>query len=143
MWYQLYNIGFKDLNGGAWLVQVQGEDSLRASVTLTAAADPLVWNNGGKGEIGDCVLGGTGYLRIRIEEETEAELRPGRLLPRSATDRRVVVTRNGAVVWLGFIQPQTFDQDWVAAPYEIELPIMDTVEVLKSLYIDDTDIVVA
>ena len=140
MWRTIYNIRFSDDDNGQWLVEVQSEDAAAAvPVELTPAGNPLEWMNNGRGELGQCVLGGTGTLNIAITQETMSALMPGNLLPVGATDRRVVVTRNGNVVWQGFIQPQTFDQDWEAAPYDIEVPLADNVEVLSNIYVDDSE----
>jgi hypothetical protein len=51
------------------------------------------------------------------------------------TSRRVIVTREALTVWVGYVQMQALSQEWEAAPYDIEVPIMDTVEVLNSIYV--------
>lgn len=137
MWRTIYNIRFSDDDNGQWLVEVQSEDAAAAvPVELTPAGEPLEWKNNGSESQTDNLIGGTGTLRLVVTEDTAQHFQTGGILPTSALGRRVVVTREEILVWMGYIQMQTLSQDWEAAPVEMELPIMDTVEALDSIFID-------
>lgn len=140
MWTTIYNIRFRDDDNGQWLVEVQSPDaSATAPVDLTPAGEPLEWRSNGDESQTQTIVSGAGTLRIHVTKETAQEIAVGRLLPTKALDRRVKVTRDGLTVWVGYIQMQTLSQDWDAAPYDIELPLMDTIAALDVIYIDNTE----
>lgn len=138
MWYPLYITRFKDDNQGDWTVEVQDQGTQTlAPVEITAGDAPLTWMCDGSGSQTECILGATGSLGLNIsDQEMLAHFVPGKLLPDAALSRRVVAKRNGAVVWQGFVQPQTFNQAWEAPPFDINLALMDMVAALKYVYLD-------
>ena len=140
MWTTRFFTEFRDDDQGLWRVDIQAPDYSGAPVRLTPAGNPLEWMSSGSESQTENIIGGTGTLRLLIETPEEiAAFTSGGVLPNSALSRRVIVTREGVTVWVGYIQMQTFNQDWEAAPVEIELPLMDTVEALSSIYIDNTE----
>lgn len=136
MWYPLYHIRFVDDTQGAWLVEVQGTAAPAGPVVdIGAATDPLTWMGDGNASQTECILGATGTLGLYVTDETLPHLVMGKLLPDGALSRRVVVKREGLTVWVGFIQPQTFNQAWEAPPFNVGLALMDTVAALRYVYL--------
>lgn len=140
MWTTRFFTEFKDDDQGLWRVDIQAPDYSGAPVRLTPAGNPLEWMSSGSESQTESMIGSTGTLRLLIETPEEMALfTSGGVLPTSALSRRVIVTRESIVVWVGYVQMQTFSQDWEAAPVEIELPLMDTVEVLSHIYIGESE----
>ena len=137
MWTTRFFTEFRDDDQGLWRVDIQAPDYSGAPVRLTPAGNPLEWMSCGSEGQTENMIGGTGTLRLLIEiPEQMALFTANGVLPKSALSRRVIVTREALTVWVGYVQMQTFSQDWEAAPVEIELPLMDTVEALSHIYID-------
>lgn len=137
MWTTRFFTEFRDDDQGRWRVDIQAPDYSGAPVRLTPAGNPLEWMSSGSESQTENMIGGTGTLRLLIETpEQMALFTTNGVLPNSALSRRVIVTREAVTVWVGYVQMQTFSQDWEAAPVEIELPLMDTVEALSHIYID-------
>jgi len=140
MWYDAYKIQFKDIDEGLWVIMIQSNEPPTGLVELQPSASPLEWKGKSDGAQDECLLPTTGTLRLLIENDEDArELQVGRLLPKKFGDRRVVVTREGVIAWQGFLLPETFDQDWVAPTFEIELTVCDMVSALQYVYIDTAD----
>ena len=139
MWTTRFYTQFRDDDNGLWRVDIQAPDYQGAAIELEAAGNPLEWKNNGSEDQTENIISGTGSLRLVVTESTVAHFATGGVLPDKALNRRVIVTREALAVWVGYIQMQTFNQDWEAAPVEIELPLMDTVEALSSIYIDNTE----
>lgn len=136
MWTTRFFTQFRDDDNGLWRVDIQAPDYQGAAIELEAAGNPLEWKNNGSEDQTENIISGTGSLRLVITEATVAHFVTGGVLPDKALNRRVIVTREALTVWVGYVQMQTFSQDWEAAPVEIELPLMDTVEALSHIYID-------
>ena len=137
MWTTRFFTEFRDDDQGSWRVDIQAPDYSGAPVRLTPAGNPLEWMSCGSESQTENMIGGTGTLRLLIETPEQMTLFTANgVLPNSALSRRVVVTREALTVWVGYVQMQTFSQDWEAAPVEIELPLMDTVEAISHIYID-------
>lgn len=137
MWTTRFFTEFRDDDQGRWRVDIQAPDYIGAPVRLTPAGNPLEWMSSGSESQTENMIGSTGTLRLLIENAEEmAFFTAGGVLPKSALSRRVIVQREALTVWVGYVQMQTFSQDWEAAPVEIELPLMDTVEALNHIYID-------
>lgn len=140
MWTNRFFTEFRDDDQGLWRVDIQAPDYSGAPVRLTPACDPLEWMSNGSESQTDNMIGSTGTLRLVIDSDAQTTLfAPGGVLPNSALSRRVIVTREGVTVWVGYIQMQSFSQDWESAPVEIELPLMDTVEALNCIYIGEDE----
>lgn len=137
MWTTRFFTEFRDDDQGKWRVDIQAPEYIGAPARLTPAGNPLEWMSSGSESQTENIIGSTGTLRLLIENAEEMALfTSAGVLPSSALSRRVIVTREALTVWVGYVQMQTFSQDWEAAPVEIELPLMDTVEALNHIYID-------
>ena len=132
-----YAVPFADVNGGAWRISIQQPNYSGSVTQLLGDEFPIEWMGRGEESQDDVVLGSTGTMRLicRDADITNGIFVQGALLPKYINDRRVQVIRmvgqEEQVYWQGFIQPQTFTQDWDAAPYQIELPVVSAVAAME------------
>ena len=132
-----YIVPFQDVEGNDWKVSIAQPNYSGNIVTLTGGAFPVEWEGRGDESQDEVVLGSTGKLRLICRNATEHDtvFAKGALLPSCINDCRVQVCRMvddlWQIYWQGFIQPQTFSQDWDSTPYEIELPIVSVVAALE------------
>ena len=131
-----YVIPFDDVDGNHWKVSIQEPNFVGNETTLTGGEFPVRWEGEGDESQEEVVLGSTGRLSIVCLAGQESLFTVGNILPREINDRRVQVLRdmgsgNWYPYWQGFIKPETLSQDWDAAPYEIELPIVSAVAAME------------
>lgn len=130
-----YVVPFSDTDGNEWKVSIQEPRYEGETVTLVGAATPVEWMGRGDEDQTEVVLGSTGNLRLVVTEETETYFQKGALLPTYINDRRVQVfmmySGQWILFWQGFIVPESFSQDWDAAPREVELPIASVVAAME------------
>lgn len=130
-----YVVPFSDSDGNEWKVSIQEPWYEGETVTLVGAAIPVEWMGRGDEDQTEVVLGSTGNLRLVVTEETETYFQKGALLPTYINDRRVQVFMmyggQWVLFWQGFIVPESFSQDWDAAPREVELPIASVVAAME------------
>lgn len=131
-----YVIPFDDVDGNHWKVSIQEPNFVGTETTLTGGEFPVRWEGEGDESQEEVVLGSTGRLSIVCLAGQESLFTVGNILPREINDRRVQVLRdmgngNWYPYWQGFIKPETLSQDWDAAPYEIELPIVSAVAAME------------
>lgn len=139
MWYNAYTTEFKDADEGTWTVMIQSQEPPVEVIPFVPAKNPLEWKGKADGAQDECLLPTTGTLRLRITDDTLPELAVGKLLPSKFNDRRILVSRNGITAWQGFLLPETYDQDWVAPEFDIELTVCDTVSALSYVFLDGSD----
>lgn len=132
-----YIIPFQDVNGNDWKVSISQPNYAGSVVTLTGAEFPVEWSGRGDESQDEVVLGSTGTIRLVCKNATEKDtvFVKGALLPSAINDCRVQICKRmnnvWQIYWQGFIQPQTFSQDWDSTPYEIELPIISVVAAME------------
>lgn len=132
-----YAVPFADVNGVAWRISIQQPNYSGSVTQLLGDEFPIEWMGMGDESQDDVVLGSTGTMRLicRGTDITNGIFVQGALLPKYINDRRVQVIRmvgqEEQVYWQGFIQPQTFTQDWDAAPYQVELPVVSAVAAME------------
>ncbi len=131
-----YVIPFDDVDGNHWKVSIEEPNFVGSVTTLTGGEFPVRWEGEGDESQEEVVLGSTGRLSIVCLSGQESLFTVGNILPREINDRRVQVLRdmgsgNWYPYWQGFIKPETLSQDWDAAPYEIELPIVSAVAAME------------
>lgn len=131
-----YVIPFDDVDGNHWKVNIEEPNFVGSVTTLTGGEFPVRWEGEGDESQDEVVLGSTGRLSIVCLAGQESLFTVGNILPDEINDRRVQVLRdmgsgNWYPYWQGFIKPETLSQDWDAAPYEIELPIVSAVAAME------------
>ena len=126
-----YYVRFADIAGNQWKISIQDPLFEGTATELTGGAFPVMWEGVGDESQEKVVLGSTGKISLICLAGQENLFTYGAILPRIINDRRVQVLRyvnsDWAIVWQGFIKPNTYSQDWDRTPFEIELPIVSTI----------------
>lgn len=147
-----YVIPFVDIDNNEWKITIQSPngDAPMDPIELVGAANPIEWFGVGDEDQTRVVLGSTGTLRLVCTDNTKTHFAQGYLFPELINERRVQVTRKRVsgtsvvwdLIWQGFIKPEQYTQDWDAAPYEIELPIVSPIAASEYFTMPDYNSVV-
>lgn len=130
-----YRLQFKSLNGTGCLVNVYVEGatssadetktganvpfSVETGVTeLIGTADPFTFEEDDSDSLLDFIRTKTGY--INVVEQNVGDL--DALMPTNKTSHFVEAYYGSQKVFVGYLQPQTFDNDWAAGPMERSFP---------------------
>jgi hypothetical protein len=144
-----YRLQFKSLKNEGCLVNVYvdgatssadtsktGADvpfAVESDVTaLTGAASPLVFNETDSDDLLEVVRQKTGYMSVI--EHTPGELDD--LHPTTSTDRYIEVYYGARVVFMGYLQAQSFDTALDNGVHEVSFPINSPIGVISGLYFD-------
>ena len=110
-----WQIKFKSFNNVDCVVNIYKEGATGPIVQLTGGATPVYWEETDNDDTLKVVRTKTGY--ISFIERTFGEYDD--IYPTTATDRFVEVVYDRRVMFSGYLQPQTFENGWVAPPREI------------------------
>lgn len=130
-----YRLQFKSLNGTGCLVNVYVEGatssadetktganvpfSVETGVTeLIGTADPFTFEEDDSDSLLDFIRTKTGY--VNVVEQNVGDL--DGLMPTNKTSHFVEAYYGSQKVFVGYLQPQTFDNDWAAGPLERSFP---------------------
>lgn len=136
-----WTIPFTSLNGTACRVDIF-EEGYSGSVTELStnnanspgypAAVPFEIEENDSNDLTDFIRFKTGSLRlVEVSYESLAGL-----MPRTITDHYIEAYYGSTLVFTGFMQCQEFDNDWVAAPRELEFPIISPLGLLEAFKFD-------
>lgn len=120
-----YTISFKTLKNRLCTVDIAG-----GGTALEGASNPVDWEEDYSDNMLDFVRTKTGY--IRVIESNYGDL--SGLFPTSATSHPVTVTYDSGLVFKGYLQPQTFENDWVNGKRVMEFPIVSILGVADRSY---------
>ena len=116
-----WTIPFKSLNGTDCRVDIYAQDWTGSVTTLTGGADPFYYEDTKSDDLLNNVIRfKTGY--INLFETTNGELDD--IYPMDTFDRYVEFYYNNALRFTGYIQQQSFTQDWSAPPHEVQFPVI-------------------
>ena len=132
-----WRLQFKSLKGVGCLVNIYDEDwtssadetktgsdvpfAVEQGVTLlTGSKDPFYFEEDDDDDLLRVLRYKTGY--INVVELTYGELSD--LMPLTNTEHYVEFFYGSTLVFIGYMQAQNFENDWVAAPRELHLPVM-------------------
>ena len=124
-----WNIPFKSLNGTSCNIYIYVEGYSGSIIELSpnnvnapgyAAANPIDWQESDDESLLKVYRYKTGY--IRLVEKTNGSL--SELYPATNTDYYIQFYYGSTLMFTGYIQAQSFENDFVAAPREISLPII-------------------
>ena len=130
-----YRLQFQSLNGTGCLVNVYVEGASSSSDTtktgldvpfqvetgvteLTGTDDPFTFEEDDSDSLLDFIRTKTGY--INVVEQNVGDL--DGLMPTSKTSHFIEAYYGSQKVFVGYLQPQTFDNDWAAGPLERSFP---------------------
>lgn len=110
---------FVSLSGISCTVKIYAEGWTGDITTLTMAEDPFVYEEDDSDNLLDVIRVKTGY--IRVVEESYGAL--SAIFPQTNTERYVTVHYGSSLAFMGFIQAQSFDQEYAPAPRVLSLPV--------------------
>ena len=130
-----YRLQFQSLNGTGCLVNVYVEGASSSADTtktgldvpfqvetgvteLTGTDEPFTFEEDDSDSLLDFIRTKTGY--INVVEQNVGDL--DGLMPTSKTSHFIEAYYGSQKVFVGYLQPQTFDNDWAAGPLERSFP---------------------
>ena len=139
-----YRLQFKSLNGTGCLVNVYVEgatssaDATKTGVNvpfdvetgvteLIGTADPFMFEEDDSDSLLDFIRTKTGY--INVVEQNVGDL--DGLMPTSKTSHFIEAYYGSQKVFVGYLQPQTFENDWAAGPLERSFPFTSPLGLLN------------
>lgn len=115
-----WTIPFKSVSGVDCHVDIYDDNWSGAVTTLTGSDDPFFYSEDDSEDMLEVVRIKTGY--ISVVENTYGEL--DALRPTNTSGRYVKFWYGNRLDFIGFIQYQDFDNDWVACPRVVQFPIV-------------------
>ena len=121
-----YTLTFKSLNNETCIVNIDG-----GGTALTGAADPITFEEDDDTNLLRVIRTKTGYLNL--VETTDGEL--DALHAMHNTDMPIEVTKNGKLIFFGYIQAQSFSDEQVSSPKVVQFPIASPLAVMGETYL--------
>ena len=129
-----WQIHFKSLKGYDCYVNIYLEGYTGTPSQLKGAEVPVYFEEDDSQNLLKNIRYKTGY--ISFYEETYGEWSD--VFPSTNLDRYVEVLYNSQLMFRGFLQAQTFENDWEPGPRVINIPIVSVIGVTQSIYFDPT-----
>ena len=129
-----WQIQFKSLKGYDCYVNIYLEGYTGTPSQLKGAEVPVYFEEDDSQNLLKNIRYKTGY--ISFYEETYGEWSD--VFPSTNLDRYVEVLYNSQLMFRGFLQAQTFENDWEPGPRLINIPIVSVIGVTQSIYFDPT-----
>ena len=104
-------------------------DSTNSNAPALPAADPIYYEEDDDEDLLSVVRAKTGY--INLVETVYGSL--DELFPTKNTDHYIEFYYGGSLNFMGFIQAQSFENSWKAAPREVSIPIVSPLGMLDSI----------
>ena len=121
---------FKSLNDTLCTVNIYDEGWTGNVTTLTMADNPFSYEEDDSDDLlNDVIRSKTGYLRI--VENNYGDLNA--IFPQTDTEHYVTVYYGSNIVFVGFIQAQSFDREYAPGPRAISVPVVSPLGVTKGL----------
>jgi hypothetical protein len=136
-----WNIRFKSRDGNTYLIQIGGKTG-STDVELLGAAEPFTTEEQNTDDIFTPVLTESGYISIYDNGYDQAgnAFDWHDLIPQNAKARPVTVDKvlpnQRAEVWRGYLQPQTFQGEYLEEGQERKFPVVNSLSALGSEDID-------
>lgn len=116
-----WTINFVSLNGTACRAEING-----GGTQILGAANPVTIEEDDSDDLLEVVRYKTGYLNVI--EETNGQL--DGLIPTTNTSHKVKIWYGDDLIFVGFMQAQTFENTWESAPRQMSFPIMSPLGLL-------------
>lgn len=125
-----WTISFKSFLGSDMVLSIYDDSYTGDPVALQGAATPFETQEDDSADPYEPIRSQSGYVRFIAESASILSA----IKPTGITDRPVVLTKGIAVVWMGFLSGEQYDQPWDTTPYEVELPVVSVMEAMKGIY---------
>lgn len=116
-----WTINFVSLNGTACRAEING-----GGTQILGAANPVTIEEDDSDDLLEVVRYKTGYLNVI--EEINGQL--DGLIPTTNTSHKVKIWYGNDLIFVGFMQAQTFENTWEIAPRQMSFPIMSPLGLL-------------
>ena len=125
-----YTIPFKSLSGKTCRIDIYDPSYNGTAVTtLTGAPQPITFDEDDSEDLLTVVRCKTGYLNLI--ETTTGEL--DGVWPTTNTSRPVKAYYDSQLIFSGFLQAQSFQNKWTAAPREMSIPIISPLGLIDDI----------
>ena len=125
-----YTIPFKSLSGKTCRIDIYDPSYNGTAVTtLTGAPQPITFDEDDSEDLLTVVRCKTGYLNLI--ETTTGEL--DGVWPTTNTSRPVKAYYDNQLIFSGFLQAQSFQNKWTAAPREMSIPIISPLGLIDDI----------
>lgn len=132
--WQIHFKSFKDVD---CYVNIYKDGASGTVHQLTGGDIPVYWEETRSDDVLDVVRTKTGYISFIEENFGEWD----DVYPTTAIDRYVEVLYGSTVMFKGYLQPQSFDNGYVAPPREIQIPIQSPLMSAQTITFDDSILV--
>ena len=132
MWGVRWQIQFKSLQGVDCKVNICVNGYTGTPSQLTGGETPVYWEENESKDLLKVVRTKTGY--ISFIEETFGYWNA--VFPTTNIDRYVEVFYGTKVVFTGYLQAQSFENEWAAPPREIQIPIQSPLLAAQTIHFD-------
>lgn len=123
-----YVVRWKSLSGHTCNLMIDNGSS--GEIELTAGATPFVTEMSTDDDLFTPIRTQSGYLTIMLDAVGAIT----QLVGSSPLNRPVTLKVDNVVRWKGFLACETFTQPFDRPPFEVEIPVVSPVSVLKGLY---------
>ncbi len=128
-----WQMQFMSKTGTVYTVSIYDEGWTGSVTTLTPANEPFFTQEDSDNDAFVPVRYSTGYLRFIVEDLSIID----NIMTTEVDGRYVTLTKyssgSNVVVWQGYMQAQSFNGAWEAAPYEVEFPIISSLGILDNM----------
>lgn len=132
MWGIRWQIQFKSLQGVDCKVNICVDGYTGTPSQLTGGETPVYWEENESKDLLKVVRTKTGY--ISFIEETFGQW--SEVFPTTNIDRYVEVLYGTKVMFTGYLQAQSFENEWAAPPREIQIPIQSPLLAAQTIHFD-------
>lgn len=134
-----WKVPFVTRKGTTMSVNIYDDTYSGTPLTLWGAAVPFQTREEKSDDVLKPTRLSTGYIRIMTGQTQDgADFDASLLFPPTPMARPVTLTKaDGTLIWQGFIRQESFTQDWLPDPEELELPICSALSMLGGIQITE------
>lgn len=125
-----WQVRFKTLNGNDAQVDIYEEGWNGGITELEPAENPFSTEEDSEDDFLKPVRTQTGYLRVVDNGDLDG------LMPADNTQHYLELYINNKISWCGYMQADTFSEDWDITPLITEYPLISPLGVLNGIYLD-------
>lgn len=127
-----WQVKFKTLNEKDALINIYEEDWSGGIIQLEPAENPITTEEDSDDDYLKPVRTQTGYLRVIDNGDLDG------LMPKDNSQHYVELYIDEELCWCGYMQADTFSEDWDIAPLVTEFPLISPLGMLEGVYLDQT-----
>lgn len=125
-----WQVRFKTLNGNDAQIDIYEEGWNGGITELEPAESPFSTEEDSEDDFLKPVRAQTGYLRVVDNGDLDG------LMPADNTQHYLELYINNKISWCGYMQADTFSEDWDITPLITEYPLVSPLGILNGIYLD-------